>query len=151
MGRPWPLLPPLCRHPCAVSLKYTKKTLQQSINIRTCSTDRHNRSVYYVRPPQNGIASYACAIFCMIISCMELQYIVYMTVGLDFPQHWTKLDTTGGPRPLARASHAICCIAGTLTGQEHPCCWWRVDAVVVYSKTCGCWMWTEECGVRLVV
>ena len=57
----------------------------------------------------------------MIISCMELlQYIVYMTVGLDFPQHWTKLDTTGGPRPPARASHAICCIAGTLTGQEHP-------------------------------
>ena len=51
---------------------------------------------------------------------MELQYIVYMTVGLDFPQHWTKLDTTGGPRPPARASHAICCIAGTLTGQEHP-------------------------------
>ena len=59
-------------------------------------------------------------IFSVIISYMELQYIVYMTVGLDFPQHWTKLDTTGGPRPPARDSHAACCIAGPLTGQEHP-------------------------------
>ena len=59
-------------------------------------------------------------IFSMIISYMELQYIVYMTVGLDFPQHWTKQDTTAGPRPLARYSHAACCIAGPLTGQEHP-------------------------------
>ena len=45
---------------------------------------------------------------------------VYMTVSLDFPQHWTKLDTTGGPRPPARGSHAACCISGPLTGQEHP-------------------------------
>ena len=29
------------------------------INIHTCSTDRHDRSVYYVRPPKNVIASYA--------------------------------------------------------------------------------------------
>ena len=43
-----------------------------------------------------------------------------MCVCLDFPQHWTKLDTTGGPRPPARHSHAACCIAGPLTGQEHP-------------------------------
>ena len=56
----------------------------------------------------------------MIISYIELQYIVYMTVGLDFPQHWMKLDTTGGPRPPPRGSHAACCIAGPLTGQEHP-------------------------------
>ena len=47
-------------------------------------------------------------------------FIVYMCVCLDFPQHWTKLDTTGGPRPPARHSHAACCIAGPLTGQEHP-------------------------------
>ena len=59
-------------------------------------------------------------IFSMIISYLELQYIVYMTVGLDFPQHWTKLNTTGGPRPPARDSHAACCIAGPLPGQEHP-------------------------------
>ena len=59
-------------------------------------------------------------IFSVIISYMELQYIVYMTVGLDFSQHWTKLDTTGGPRPPARYEHAACCIAGPLTGQEHP-------------------------------
>ena len=57
----------------------------------------------------------------MIISYMKLQSdIVYMTVGIDFPQHWTKLDTPGGPRPPARESHAACCIAGPLTGQEHP-------------------------------
>ena len=59
-------------------------------------------------------------IFSVIISYMELQYIVYMTVGLDFSQHWTKLDTAGGPRPPARYEHAACCIAGPLTGQEHP-------------------------------
>ena len=51
---------------------------------------------------------------------MELQYIVCMIVGLDFPQHWTKLDTTGGPRPPARSSHAASCIASPLTGQEYP-------------------------------
>ena len=47
-------------------------------------------------------------------------FIVYSCVCLDFPQHWTKLDTTGGPRPPVRSSHAACCIAGPLTGQEHP-------------------------------
>ena len=30
------------------------------------------------------------------------------------------MDTTGGPRPPARGSHAACGIAGPLTGQEHP-------------------------------
>ena len=30
------------------------------INIYTCSADRRDRSVYYVRPPKNVIASYAC-------------------------------------------------------------------------------------------
>ena len=49
-----------------------------------------------------------------------ITFIVYMCVCLDFPQHWTKLDTTGGPRPPARHFHAACCIAGPLTGQEHP-------------------------------
>ena len=49
-----------------------------------------------------------------------ITFIVYMCVCLDFPQHWTKLDTTGGPRPPARCYHAACCIAGPLTGQEHP-------------------------------
>ena len=29
------------------------------INIHTYSKDRHDHSVYYVRPPKNGIASYA--------------------------------------------------------------------------------------------
>ena len=49
-----------------------------------------------------------------------ITFIVYLCVCLDFPQHWTKLDTTGGPRPPARGFHAACCIAGPLTGQEHP-------------------------------
>ena len=45
----------------------------------------------------------------------------YVHVCLSyFPQHWTKLDTTGGPKPPARDSHAACCIAGPLTGQGHP-------------------------------
>ena len=41
-------------------------------------------------------------------------------LGFDFPQHWSELDTTGGPRPPPRCSPACCCIAGPLTGQEHP-------------------------------
>ena len=49
-----------------------------------------------------------------------ITFIVYMCVCFDFPQHWTKLDTTGGPRPRARSLHAACCIGGPLTGQEHP-------------------------------
>ena len=32
------------------------------INIHACSADCRNRRVYYVWPPQNGIASYAYAI-----------------------------------------------------------------------------------------
>ena len=51
---------------------------------------------------------------------LYITFIVYMCVCFDFPQHWTKLDITGGPRPPARRSHAACCIAGPLTGQEHP-------------------------------
>ena len=34
-------------------------------------------------------------------------------------QHWTKLNITGA-KPTARGYHAACCIAGPLTGQEHP-------------------------------
>ena len=33
-------------------------------------------------------------------------------------QHWTKVST--GEKPPARCSHTACCIAGPLTGQEHP-------------------------------
>ena len=33
-------------------------------------------------------------------------------------QHWTKVDS--GIIPHARHSHTACCIAGPLTGQEHP-------------------------------
>ena len=34
-------------------------------------------------------------------------------------QHWTKLNISGA-KPTAREYHAACCIAGPLTGQEHP-------------------------------
>ena len=34
-------------------------------------------------------------------------------------QHWTKLKVFGA-KPRARTHHATCCIAGPLTGQEHP-------------------------------
>jgi len=33
-------------------------------------------------------------------------------------QHWTKLNVNGD-KPPARSSHATCCIAGPLRGQEH--------------------------------
>ena len=33
-------------------------------------------------------------------------------------QHWTKVGS--GKRPQPRHFHAACCIAGPLTGQEHP-------------------------------
>ena len=33
-------------------------------------------------------------------------------------QHWTKVGSQ--KRPPAKSSHTACCIAGPLTGQEHP-------------------------------
>ena len=33
-------------------------------------------------------------------------------------QHWTKVASE--KKPPARSSHTACCIAGPLTGQEHP-------------------------------
>ena len=38
---------------------------------------------------------------------------------LDFPQHWNKLHTSGGPSPSARFYHAACCIAPR-TKQDYP-------------------------------
>ena len=37
-----------------------------------------------------------------------------------FAQNWSKLETTSGPHPCARESHAAFCIAGPSTEQEHP-------------------------------
>ena len=34
-------------------------------------------------------------------------------------QHWTKVGS-GEKKPPARSSHTACCIAGPLTGQDHP-------------------------------
>ena len=34
-------------------------------------------------------------------------------------QHWTELNIRGA-KPPARNGHAACCIAGPLTGQQHP-------------------------------
>ena len=36
-----------------------------------------------------------------------------------FLQRWTEVKVSG-PRPLVRNSHAACCIAGPLTGQQYP-------------------------------
>ena len=36
-----------------------------------------------------------------------------------FMQHWTKLAVSG-VKPRARHGHTTCCIAGPLTGQQHP-------------------------------
>ena len=42
--------------------------------------------------------------------------IIFMCTHL---QHWTKLKIAGA-KPPARCLHAACCIAGPLTGQQHP-------------------------------
>ena len=60
-------------------------------------------------------------IFGMIISHMELQCIVYMTVGLDFLStgpNRTPLEVPGHLQGMAM--HTACCIAGPLTGEKHP-------------------------------
>ena len=92
-------------------------------------------------------------IFGMIISHMELQCIVYMTVGLDFLStgpNWTPLEVPG--QLQGGAMLHVVLLVPSLDRSTH-CCWWEVDSmdtVEMYSKTCGCWMLTEECGVRLV-
>ena len=89
-------------------------------------------------------------IFGMIISHMELQCIVYMTVGLDFLStgpNWTPLEVPGHLQGGAML-HVVLLVP-SLDRSTH-CCWWEVGMVEVYSKTCGCWMLTEECGVRSV-
>ena len=90
-------------------------------------------------------------IFSMIISHMELQCIVYMTVGLDFLStgpNWTPLEVAGHLQ--GGAMLPVVLLVPSL-GRSTPCCWWEVDTEdTVFSKICGCWMLTEECGVRLV-
>ena len=89
-------------------------------------------------------------IFGMIISHMELQCIVYMTVGLDFLStgpNWTSPEVPGHLQGSAML-HVVLLVPSL--GRSTHCCWWEVDGVMVSSKTCGCWMLTEECGVRLV-
>ena len=50
------------------------------INIHACSADRRNRSVYYIQPPQNGIASYAY-VFCSKISSRGSLFIKKLVPG----------------------------------------------------------------------
>ena len=54
----------------------------------------------------------------MTTSYLEL-CITFICVVLDFPQHWNKLHTSGGPSPSARFYHAACCIAPR-TKQDYP-------------------------------
>ena len=93
-------------------------------------------------------------IFGMIISHMELQCIVYMTVGLDFLStgpNWTPPEVPGHLQGVAMLP--VILLVPSLDRSTH-CCWWEVGSVEgsveVVSKTCGCWIWTEECGVRSV-
>ena len=44
---------------------------------------------------------------------------MFLDITCTFLQHWTKLDIPGA-KPPARNNHAACCIAGPLTGQQHP-------------------------------
>ena len=93
-------------------------------------------------------------IFSVIISYMELQYIVYMTVGLltslSTGPNWTPLEVPGHLQGTPMLPVVL--VVPSLDRSTH-CCWWEVVVVELWmdSKTCGCWMWTEECGVRLVV
>ena len=53
---------------------------QDFINIHACSAARRDRSVYYVRPPQNGIAS-DTYVFCSKISSRESLFIKKLVPG----------------------------------------------------------------------
>ena len=65
-------------------------------------------------------------IFGMIISHMELQYIVYMTVGLDFLStgpNWTPLEVPGHLQGSTML-HVVLLVP-SLDRSIH-CCWWEV-------------------------
>ena len=51
---------------------------------------------------------------CVVFMCGNTTKL-YMNMSM---QHWTKIFS--GKKPPARDSHTACCIAGPLTGQEHP-------------------------------
>ena len=75
-----------------------------------------------------------------------------MTVGLDFLStgpNWTPLEVPGHLQGSSMLPVVL--LVPSLDRSTH-CCWWGVVSIklCVYSKTCGCWMLTEECGVRLV-
>ena len=88
----------------------------------------------------------------MIISHLDLQCIVYMTVGLDFHStepNWTQQEVPGHLQGTAML--LVVLLVPSLDMQEHPLLVVVVVSVNLQSsKTCGCWMLTEKCGVRLV-
>ena len=66
----------------------------------------HNRSNIV---PLTTVAE-LCKLYCHNILHL------YLNVSM---QHWTKLGIIGN-KPPTRCYHAVCCIAGPLTGQQHP-------------------------------
>ena len=48
-----------------------------------------------------------------------MPYLPHFNYSLDFPQHWSKLLTSGGPSPPARFHHAACNIVPP-TEQDYP-------------------------------
>ena len=69
----------------------------------------------------------------MIISHMELQCIVYMTVGLDFLStgpNWTPLEVPGHLQGMTMLP--VILLVPSLDRSTHYC-WWEVDTVMVVS------------------
>ena len=56
-------------------------------------------------------------------------------------QHWTKVSS-GKKKPPARHQHTACCIAGPLTGQDHP-----LLLVVVGKVFSDVWLLDVDKGV----
>ena len=70
-------------------------------------------------------------------------------------QHWTKVAS--GKRPQPRHSHTACCIAGPLTGQEHPLLIVMGGSALGVGTAGDVWLldvdkgvWSEVCMLYLI-
>ena len=75
-------------------------------------------------------------------------YMCVCLTSLSTGPNWTPLEV---PSHLQETPmlHVVLLVPSLGRG-THCCCWWEVVAVsvMVYLKTCGCWMWTEEPSVE---
>ena len=71
------------------------------------------------------------------------------SLPLSTGPNWTPLEVLAHLQGISML-HVVLLVPSL--GRNTHCCWWGVVLVKlwVYSKTCGCWMLTERCGVRLV-